>query len=295
MPEQPFIHSAGDLIVRPGLTLGPRTITDCELVYFPEGSFTVYETDEASYTLDKPGFIFTRPNEVHTYRFDPNQNVRHSFIHFDHAWLLLSDNLLENLMQTDWLPIGQDLLASGMMKRMQLIANLQTPRWKERLSAMLSSVLEELNDLASHSAPLDSMRLPLPVARAISVMDQCLHTPLSIEDIAAESGWSHAHFTRIFTASVGMSPKRALLERRLRRAELLMIEGKLAIKEIAFEVGFTDAQHFSRTYSRIRGYTATRYIEKCQDALFRETITEVDPLTPYPINRYILINQEKTA
>ncbi|WP_368086823.1 helix-turn-helix domain-containing protein [Paenibacillus sp. yr247] len=61
----------------------------------------------------------------------------------------------------------------------------------------------------------------------------------------------------MFVASVCMSPKRALLERRLLRAEQLMMNGKWTIKQISYGVGFRDEQHFSKMYKRIRGITAS--------------------------------------
>ena len=41
--EWPVVHNVGDIIIQAGFILGPRTINDYELVYFPDGSGTVYE------------------------------------------------------------------------------------------------------------------------------------------------------------------------------------------------------------------------------------------------------------
>ena len=39
-------------------------------------------------------------------------------------------------------------------------------------------------------------------------MEEHLGEPITIEEIAARSGWSHEHFTRVFVVSLGMTPKR---------------------------------------------------------------------------------------
>jgi AraC family transcriptional regulator len=122
-------------------------------------------------------------------------------------------------------------------------------------------------------------------------MEEHLSDPITIESIAQQSGWSHEHFTRIFVSSIGMSPKRALLERRLLLAEQHLMNGQWTVKQIAYRVGFRDEHHFSKMYKRIRGITATAYIERCEDSLFRHATALFDPGTPYPINRHILVNE----
>jgi methylphosphotriester-DNA--protein-cysteine methyltransferase len=54
-------------------------------------------------------------------------------------------------------------------------------------------------------------------------MEKHQSEPITIEEIAHRSGWSHEHFTRVFVASVGTTPKRMLLERRIIRAESMMM------------------------------------------------------------------------
>ncbi|MBM7567179.1 AraC family transcriptional regulator [Paenibacillus sacheonensis] len=293
--EWPYIHLAGDLLVRAGLTLGPRAITDYELVYFQGGSDTVYETRGRAYTLDRPGFVFTRPGERHRYRFDPVKHVRHAFVHFDWASFEEPDGPMAPLLRADWLPIGADRFGEAAMKRLLAVANEQGPRWEARMAALLAALLEELCHAAAGPAAdaREAGMLPLPIVRALAYMDDHLGEGVTVEAIARRSGWSHAHFTRVFAACVGMSPKRALMERRVARAEQLMLEGRLAIKEIAYELGFADVHHFSRAYKAARGYTATAYIAKCQDPLFRNTASAAaDPDTPYPLNRYVIVNEE---
>jgi AraC family transcriptional activator of pobA len=46
-----------------------------------------------------------------------------------------------------------------------------------------------------------------------------------------------------------------LMERVFAEADLLLVDNKLPIKTIAYELGFSDQNHFSIYYSRYRGYT----------------------------------------
>ncbi|XID92684.1 hypothetical protein ACF3MZ_30240 [Paenibacillaceae bacterium WGS1546] len=170
---------------------------------FSGGSSTVYETDGKSYKLDKPIFVFTRPGERHRYRFDPDRNVRHLFVHFDYGELRHGDARFDSLLAgSSCLPVSGNSLLPALLGQMVRIADFQLAYWKRRLSVLLSSALEEL-----------ARPLPLPISQALTYMEEHLEEPITIESIARQSGWSHEHFTRMFVTSVGLSPKRALLER----------------------------------------------------------------------------------
>ncbi|QJD86949.1 AraC family transcriptional regulator [Cohnella herbarum] len=292
--QWPFIHTVGDVWAQAGSILGTRNIPDYELVYFPEGTASVYEVEVGglSISLDKPCFVFTRPGENHRYVFDPARKVRHLFIHFDYECLRENDIRFGTLLRdTHRLLVSSHSLLPSLMKQMLRIANFQSPYWRRRLSALLAAALEELCASADNALEELANPLPIPIARAIAYMEAHLEEPVTIEEIARQSGWSHEHFTRMFAASVGISPKRALLERRLIRAEQLMMSGQWTVKQIAFRVGFGDEHHFSKMYKRIRGMPPTAYIERCESSLFRHATAVHDQETPYPANRHIFVNE----
>lgn len=287
----PVIHSVGDVLTLKGYTLGPRRIPDYELVYFPEATATVYSLDDREFTLDRPGFVLTRPGDLHSYRFDPAKHVRHLFAHFEYAPLDERDGPYASLVTGgDWLPAGDSRLPGSLMKQLLRVANEQGPRWKERSRTLLQAALGELLAEADSSFEETPLVMPAPIAQAIAYMEAHLAEPLTIREIASRTGWSHEHFSRLFAAHVGMTPRRALVERRLRRAEQLMLGGDMTVKQIAYEVGFGDEHHFSKMYKSVRGFTASDYIARCHSPLFRHTAQAVDPETPYPLNCHIVVD-----
>jgi AraC family transcriptional regulator len=287
----PFLHNAGDVVVQSGYVLGPRTIIDYELVYFPEGTNTVYKLGNQQFILDEPCFIFTCPDTIHTYRFAEDKNVRHMFVHFDYAALQNAEIRFQLLLQEgNVFPAKHHPLLPGLMKKILWIANNQPPYWKRRMAVLIAALLEELSSASVHSSEEDSPPLPIQIIRAIEYMEEHLADPITIEEIARCSGWSHEHFTRVFVTLVGTTPKRMLLERRLIFAEEMMMKGAGTVKQISFWVGFRDEHHFSKMYKRMRGMNPSDYIQRCKDPLFRHTAAILDPHTSYPINRHILIN-----
>jgi AraC family transcriptional regulator len=103
---------------------------------------------------------------------------------------------------------------------------------------------------------------PLPrrtLRRVLERIEAELDTELTLKLLAAESGYSRAHFSRMFTAATGQAPHRYLLERRLKRAESLLERGSLSLSEIAFTCGFSSHAHFSAAFRSRYGLTPSAY------------------------------------
>lgn len=288
------IHCIGDLWVQSGYILGPRTISDYEFVYFPEGTGTIYSASGKLYVLKEPCLLITKPGEEHGYQFDSDKNVRHLFIHFESMALRSGEAGYEGLLEgSSVFPAEQFPLVPGLLKKMLWIANRQPPHWQRRLTALLQVILDELASPDAYALQAAEL-LPIPVQQAIEIMSEDLSGAISIDDIASRSGWSHGHFTRVFTDCTGMSPKRFLLELRLRRAEEWMLRGKGTIKQISFQVGFSDEHHFSKMYKKIRGITPSEYIKRSNAPLFRHTAEPLVMATSvhYPANRLVIVQED---
>ncbi|TIU17215.1 MAG: helix-turn-helix transcriptional regulator, partial [Mesorhizobium sp.] len=139
------------------------------------------------------------------------------FVHFDYSPLRHAESRLMPLLNMNVLSVDSNDLVPGLIKQILRVANNQPPYWKKRITVLLDAILEELCATSDSASREKEHPLPIQIAEAIAYMEEHLAEPLTIEAIARKSGWSHEHFTRMFVASIGISPKRALLERRLLR------------------------------------------------------------------------------
>lgn len=80
-----------------------------------------------------------------------------------------------------------------------------------------------------------------------------------LDDMAAAAGMSRFHFCRAFREAAGVPPWRYVLERRLTRAKEMLVGTGLSVKEIAAELGFRDANYFSRLFAREAGISARAF------------------------------------
>jgi len=100
--------------------------------------------------------------------------------------------------------------------------------------------------------------IPDYIQRAV---DLCLNSPGSIPDVdemAAASGCSRWHFSRMFKASVGMSPGAFVLDHALKRAMAMLQTGSFTVKETAANCGFSSSAVFCRAFKKAYGFSPGR-------------------------------------
>ncbi|HTL52526.1 MAG TPA: AraC family transcriptional regulator [Planctomycetota bacterium] len=81
----------------------------------------------------------------------------------------------------------------------------------------------------------------------------------SLDDLVRRSGYSKFHFCREFKAQTGRSPWKYVLERKIERAQELLLGTPLSIKEIAASLGFNNADYFAKQFQRHTGVTPKLY------------------------------------
>jgi AraC family transcriptional regulator len=81
----------------------------------------------------------------------------------------------------------------------------------------------------------------------------------SISEIARLCGFNTHYFCKLFRRQTGQSLGRYVAQSRIRRAERLLAETDLPLKEIAFRLGFANTANFSTAFRIGRGQTPGAY------------------------------------
>jgi len=101
--------------------------------------------------------------------------------------------------------------------------------------------------------------------RAIQVVEANIsNSELDIEGFAVKVGVSRMQLYRKLHALTDMTVKEFIRHIRLKRATQLLIQGKMNISEVAYEVGFKDLSHFRKCFKREYGMSATEYMAREQ-------------------------------
>lgn len=93
------------------------------------------------------------------------------------------------------------------------------------------------------------------VRRLREYIDEHLHLPITLDDLAQVLGLGVWTLSRRFRQAFGQSLYDFVLERRVERATRLLQQGVLAIKEVAAACGFSDQAHLTRVLRARTGRT----------------------------------------
>jgi AraC-like DNA-binding protein len=96
------------------------------------------------------------------------------------------------------------------------------------------------------------------LTRVLAWLEDHLTEGAEIRDACKACGCSPAHLRRLFHTAYDISPRQALCNMRLHRADQLLADGSLGLDEVARLCGYADASIFCRTYRAQRGITARR-------------------------------------
>jgi AraC family transcriptional regulator len=89
-----------------------------------------------------------------------------------------------------------------------------------------------------------------------------LSEAITIEDIADKLNISKFHFLNEFKKFTGYTPYQHLLNMRIDAAKKLLLNREMKITSIAFELGFSDSSHFSRTFKKATGISPKSYRDR---------------------------------
>jgi AraC-like DNA-binding protein len=121
-------------------------------------------------------------------------------------------------------------------------------------------ILRALNCLIKHSEMKKEPNKQEPGLENIRILnvrkmiDEKCCEKIAIADMAKVAGMSTHHFCSTFHATVGVTPHRYQLERRIDKAKDLL-RGSERLIDIALVCGFTSQQHFTTVFRKITGTT----------------------------------------
>jgi transcriptional regulator GlxA family with amidase domain len=140
--------------------------------------------------------------------------------------------------------------------------------------------LEELNGVLRRAGIRSSFDVTRPVAgpstpdalaagpvmgRVQTFVDEHLAADLTVDDLADAVDLSSSSLERRFRAEMDTTPWRYVLERRIDAAKRLLETTDRSLAAIAFDTGFYDQSHFTRTFKRLEGQPPGAYRDDAKD------------------------------
>lgn len=100
---------------------------------------------------------------------------------------------------------------------------------------------------------------PSAVVDAIGFIQINLQSSLKVSQLADRANLNTDYFSRLFHRYTGQSPVNYILQKRIERAQYLIITTKKQQEEIAILTGFENVYYFSRVFKKLTGLTPGGY------------------------------------
>ena len=225
------IASGDTFVIPPNIRHGYADTQDLELC-------NILIRNQHLQTLERE--CFGMPGFYALFKLEPHMRATHQLM----TQLRLSSTALDEI--------------STWFQALERETNQSIPLACTRARAFLQLIVAHLCIQYEQLGSINSAVL-LQIANCLHFMDSHLDTSLHLADLARAAGMSERSLSRSFHMTLGQSPIEYLLNVRLQRAEELLLAGPTAISQIAFEVGFRDANYFTRQFRRRHGLSPRQY------------------------------------
>lgn len=97
------------------------------------------------------------------------------------------------------------------------------------------------------------------LTKVLSYIHNHINKSLSIDELAAQTCLSKDHFIRLFKHEVKTTPLQYINQKKIEKAQLILVTSDTLVKDIALNLGFDDYSYFNRLFKKLVGTTPQEY------------------------------------
>lgn len=95
--------------------------------------------------------------------------------------------------------------------------------------------------------------------RCIDYINQCLYSPLTVENVAAHMGYSSTYLTTLFKQKTGMTLYTFIQHCKILEAQRILLCTQQSLTSIASSLGYNSLSHFSKAFKTAVGITPRQF------------------------------------
>lgn len=243
-----------------------RALQHHEIIFICEGSGDVV-IGKDRYPLKK-GMLFYIPPGVQL-AFNPEAQKPEHFlkVHFSGSRVMLNPDgtwkRQENI-QTLHQPFAQKIADYSIVEELfEKLLDTWTgkgPSYEFIAGTILRQLLIQVS--LSNKKQSRNHAVSLKIDRMIQYMRQNINRKVTLEELSGIAGLSPFYLSRAFKDTTGYPIIMYFNKMKIDKAKELLIEGNKKVKDVAYELGYTNEFYFSRIFKKIEGLSPSEFYSK---------------------------------
>ena len=243
-----------------------RTLQHHEMIFVCEGNGHIV-IGENRYPM-KNGMLFYIPPGVQQTIEPRAQNPEHYMtVHFSGSRMVLGPDgkwkFRENIQTlrqppaqkiTDYTPLEE------LFEKLLDTWNDKGPSYEFVAATLLRQLLIWVSQ--NNIKQSKNHAISLKIDRIIEYMRQNINSKVTLEELSGIAGLSIFYLSRTFKEATGYPIITYFNKMKIEKAKELLIEGNKKVKEVAYELGYTNEFYFSRIFKRIEGLSPKEFYSK---------------------------------
>ncbi|MCX8131793.1 MAG: response regulator [Clostridia bacterium] len=124
---------------------------------------------------------------------------------------------------------------------------------------------ERLKNISHLAGNIRQKKLSKIIVNAKKFIDENYFNEISLDDVARGVNISPNYFCKLFKDETGENYVEYLTFIRIQKAKEFLEEGKYSVKEVCYQVGYSDPNYFSRIFKKVTGITPTEFKDRTQE------------------------------
>lgn len=97
------------------------------------------------------------------------------------------------------------------------------------------------------------------IQQTLTYIRKNIYAPIEIDDLSRISCLSRDHFIRLFKKEVGSTPLQYINQKKIEKAQLILVTDDMPVKNIAYKLAFEDHSYFNRLFKKVIGISPLDY------------------------------------
>jgi AraC-like DNA-binding protein len=243
-----------------------RTLQHHAMIFVCEGNGN-FVIGGSRYPLKKGMLFYIPPGVPHTIEPRAHNPKHYMTVHFSGSRMILDPDgkwkYLENIQTlhqlwaqkiTDYAPLEE------LFKELLDTWNNKGPSYEFVAATYLRQLFIWLTQ--NNIKQSKNHAMSLKIDQTIEYMRQNINRKVTLEELSGKARVSTFYLSRAFKEATGYPIIMYFNKMKIDKAKELFIEGNKKVKEVAYELGYTNEFYFSRIFKRIEGLSPSEFYSK---------------------------------